>query len=367
MPLKYTIMKKIFCAYLFIVIACLALSITGYTQSLPGKGLFENDKPLEITLSGNLKELMNDRAEESKYHPIAVSYMAENNSEISINAEAKTRGHFRKLKGNCLYPPLLIHFTKSDTLSHSVFEKQDKIKLVMPCQGDDYVVREWLVYKLYNIVTPNSFRARLVKVILKNTKTGKAESSFYGILLEEENQAAHRNGLVSITKKLRPEQTEQGAFLMTAVFEYLIGNTDWSVQYMQNIKFFAVDSTVVPTAVAYDFDHAGLVDAPYARPAEELEMSSTRERRYRGYCMTDMKVFDPVVTFYNQVKKDIYAVYTDCTLIDEKYKKATVKFLDEFYATINNPAKLKKEFEYPCDKNGTGNVIIGGMKVQTEK
>ncbi len=367
MPLKYTIMKKIFCAYLFIAINCLALSITGYTQSLPGKGLFENDTPIEITLSGNIKELIDDRAEESQYHPITVSYMAENNSEVSINAEAKTRGHFRKLRGNCEYPPLLIHFTKSDTLSQSVFEKQDKIKLVMPCRGDDYVVREWLVYKLYNLVTPKSFKARLVKIILKNSKTAKAGSPFYGILLEEESQAAQRNGLINVTKKIKPEQTEQQPFLMTAVFEYLIGNTDWSVQYMQNIKLFAADSTVIPTAVAYDFDHAGLVDAPYALPAEELNMSSTRERRYRGYCTTDMKVFDPVIAFYNQIKKDIYAVYTDCTLIDEKYKKATVKFLDEFYATINNPAKLKKEFLYPCDKNGTGNVIIGGLKVQTDK
>ena len=367
MPIKYTIMKKKYCAYLFIVINCLVLPVTGYSQSLPGKGLFENDKPLEITLSGNIRELTDDRSENPKYYPISVLYKGEDNNEISIRAEAKTRGHFRKLRGNCVYPPLLIHFTKSDTLNQSVFAKQDKIKLVMPCQGDDYVVREWLVYKLYNLVTPNSFRARLVKVILKNSKTGKADAPFYGILLEEESQAAQRNGLISITKKLRPEQTEQGAFLMTAVFEYLIGNTDWSVQYMQNIKLFAVDSTVVPTAVAYDFDHAGLVDAPYALPAEELNMSSTRERRYRGYCTTDMKVFDPVVAFYNQIKKDIYAVYTNCTLIDEKYKKATVKFFDEFYAIINNPAKLKKEFGYPCDKNGTGNVIIGGLKVQTEK
>ena len=364
MPLKYTIMKKIFCAYLFIAMTCLVLPVTGYTQSLPGKGLFENDKPLEITLSGNIKELMNDRAVESQYHPVTVVYKAESGSEISINAEAKTRGHFRKMRENCDYPPILIHFTKSDTLKASVFENQDKLKLVMPCKGDDYVVREWLVYKLYNLITPKSFRARLVKVTLKNSKANKADSPFYGILLEDEDQAAQRNGLVSITKKLRPEQTEQKAFLMTAVFEYLIANTDWSVQYQQNIKLFAVDSTLVPVAVAYDFDHAGLVDAPYALPAEELNMSSTRERRYRGYCMPDMKVFDTVIAFYNQVKNDMYAVYTNCTLIDEKYKKNTLKFLDEFYATINNPAKLKKEFQYPCDKNGTGNVIIGGMKVQ---
>ena len=105
------------------------------------------------------------------------------------------------------------------------------------------------------------------------------------MLLEDENKMAKRNGGISITRKMRPNQTEPNTFLTMAVFQYLIGNTDWSVQYMQNIKLVAADSIAVPVAVAYDFDHSGMVNAPYAKPAEELRMSSVRERRYRGYCI----------------------------------------------------------------------------------
>jgi len=166
---------------------------------------------------------------------------------------------------------------------------------------------------------------------------------------------------VLITRQVRPEQTDSTAFLKMAVFEYLIGNTDWSVQY-QNIKLVATDSSAIPIAVPYDFDHAGLVNPPYAKPAEELLMNSVRERRFRGYCISDMDKFDAVIGLYNKLKADIYKLYTDCSLVDAKYIKATLQYFDKFYETINDPVALKKEFTYPCNKNGTGNVVIKGLR-----
>jgi hypothetical protein len=161
---------------------------------------------------------------------------------------------------------------------------------------------------------------------------------------------------------MRPEQASQQDFLTMAMFEFLIGNTDWSVQYLQNIKLIAADSLGVATTVAYDFDHSGLVDAPYAHPPEELMMRSVRERRYRGYCITNMKLFDPSIALFNKVKPEILALYNNCPYIDEKYKKNTLKYIEDFYSTINNPIAFQKEFSYPCDKNGTGNVVIKGYK-----
>src|SRR6476660_8302309 len=333
-------------------------------QTKPGsvEGLFENDSVLKMTLSGNLRDLMTDKADNPQNHPVTVSY-TQDGKEISVNAEAKTRGHFRRTMGNCTYPPLLLQFTKNETLSSSIFKEQDKLKLVMPCVGDDYVIKEWLVYKIYNLVTPKSFRARLVSVELYDSKKKKSTSPFYGILLEEDKQMAKRNEDVLVKRELRPEQTDAEAFLKMAMFEYLVGNTDWSVQY-QNIKLLApgTDTLTTPATVPYDFDHAGLVSPPYAKPAEQLNMNSVRERRYRGYCLQDLKKFDDAIALYNKIKPEIYKLYTDCTLLDAKYVKSTTKYLDEFYETINNPAAFRKEFSYPCDKNGTGNVVIMGLK-----
>jgi hypothetical protein len=329
------------------------------------KGLFGNDSILTIRLTGNIRELMNDRAENSELHPLILSYKAEDSTQVSLSIQAKTRGHFRKTMGGCTYPPLLLQFSKSDTLSSSIFSEQNKLKLVVPCQGEEYVIREWLVYKIYNLVTLKSFRARLVKVELNDTKKNKVTAPFYGILLEEEQQMAARNHNIVIKRMMRPEQTDPVAFSKMSMFEYLIGNTDWSVQY-QNIKLLAEDSNAVPIAVPYDFDHAGIVNVPYAKPADELEMSSVKQRRYRGYCVEDMSRFDEAIALYDRIKTDIYRLYTDCPLLDDKYVKTTVQYLDAFYKTINDPTAFEKEFSYPCDKSGTGNVVIRGLKTDSQ-
>ena len=325
-------------------------------------GLFSNDSLLDIRLSGNLRELFDDRGEKSQYHPLSIGYRDAANVETTIKINAKTRGHFRKMKENCSYPPLLLHFSKSETPKSSLFGQQSKLKLVMPCRGDEFVVREWMIYKLYNLITPLSFQARLVRVSLEDSRTKSQAPSFYGILLEEQQQLAARNGTINIERKLRPEQVALHSFLTMAVFEYLIGNTDWSIQYLQNVKLLATDSNAVPVCVAYDFDHAGMVNAPYALPAEELQMNSVRQRRYRGYCIQDMHQFDEVLAMYDSLKKDIYALYTGSPILDEKSKKYCLKYLDEFYEDIHNPATLKKDFQYPCNKNGTGNVVIKGYR-----
>jgi hypothetical protein len=323
---------------------------------------FDSDEIFSITLKGDIKGLLNDRFKKPKKFPMELAYIKEDSSEITLPVEVRTRGHFRRMKQNCLYPPLLIDFPNEGPHLTSVFNNQKKMKLVMPCVGDEYVIREWLVYKLYNLVTPKSFRARLVKVKLEDVKNKRSSSPQYGILLEEEKQMAGRNNMIIIESKMKPHHMKLNDFLTMAVFQYLIGNTDWSVQYLQNIKLIVTDSSDLPTTVPYDFDHAGIVDAPYAKPAEQLLMNSVRERRYRGYCVENLQQFDSVMAHYNRLKDDIYKLYTSCTLLDAKYIKSTTQYLDDFYKTINNAKAWQRDFAYPCNKSGTGNVIIKGLK-----
>jgi hypothetical protein len=331
------------------------------SSSFAEKGLFETDEIFQITLSGNVRDLLRDRTGKAKDHSLVLSYRNKDSEEINMPVKLKTRGHFRRMSENCIYPPLLIQFPQKGPHLNSVFREQKKLKLVMPCKLDEYVIREWLVYKIYNLITPRSFRARLVKVVLSDEKKKKPDGPFFGILLEEETQMAERNGAVAVEEKLDPRQTQEKPFLSMAVFEYLIGNTDWSVQYLQNIKLLKTDSNSAPVTVPYDFDHAGIVNTSYAYPAEELKMKSVRERRYRGYCCEDLKVFEDIIAKYNDLKSKIYKIYTDCVLLDERYIKSTTRYLDEFYAKINDPKTWQKEFAYPCDKSGTGNIIIKGL------
>ena len=366
---KIFIMKKV----IFFCLTFLLFSFTGKCQGTAihtasainshysHKSLFDDDEILNITLKGNIHKLFSDRVGEAKYYPMILTYKGDD-SDISLSLNVKTRGHFRRQKGNCSYPPLLLSFTGTSENPLTFFPAHSSLKLVMPCKGEKFIVHEWMVYKLYNLVTPQSFRARLVRVNLQDDDNKKMQSSFYGMLLEDEKQMAKRNNCISIKKKIKPYQVMTQPFLRMAVFEYLIGNTDWSVQYMQNVKLIVPDSASVPITVPYDFDLSGIVDAPYALPAPELEMNSVRERRYRGYCIQNMKMFDSTIAFYNGLREKIYSLYSDCPLLDEKYKKQTLNYLDEFYTTINDPKSLQKEFGYPCLTGGTGNVIIKGLK-----
>ncbi len=324
--------------------------------------LFDADEVIALNLRGDLKTVFKDRGEDSQYHPATVQYQSDLQT-INIPIKIKTRGHFRKMSSNCKYPPILLNFKKSSIPNSSVFKGLDKVKLVTPCQGEKYVIHEYLVYKLYNLITPRSFKARLVKVVFQDTVKNKSSLPYYGIILEEEVQMARRNQSSSLEKiGLRPESTQKVDFLKMAVFEYMIGNTDWSVQYQQNIKLILTDSTSLPVTVPYDFDHAGIVRAPYAKPAPELKLSSTLRRRYRGYCMPEMNQFTAVFGTFNQLKDDFYALYDGNPLLSSSYQSQTLKFLDQFYETINDPKKALKAFSYPCDRSGTGNIVIQGLK-----
>ena len=307
--------------------------------------LFSSDEILNITLSGNVRSVLNDRGDNPQYHSLSFSYAEKDGNEISMPVNIKTRGHFRKSKENCNYPPLMLDFSKSNLPTTSLFYTQKKIKLVMPCNDDDYVIREWLVYKLYNLITPKSFKARLVKVTMDDASKKKI-APFYGILLEDEKQMAQRNKVMIVEKQsLKPQNTETDAFLTMAFFEYMIGNTDWSVRGNHNIKLMTSRNNIskAPYPVPYDFDYAGLVNADYAVPAENLSIKFVTERLYRGY-PRNMNELQLNLEIFRHKKEAIMAYIKNFTLLNEKEKKEMTRYIDDFYRIINDKKSCQSIF-----------------------
>lgn len=326
------------------------------------EGFFDREEILEISLTGEVKSLFSNTKGEPEYFDFLLGYFDDSGNQQSIPLRVRTRGHFRREMNICDYPPLLLNFAKENT-EKTIFSGQGKVKLVMPCRGEKYVMREYLTYKIYNQLTPNSFKVRLVKLtVLDQTDSGKSYEPILGFLIEEEEQMAQRVQMTSLDKDLvHPEAIPKDDFLRMAVFQYMIGNTDWSVQYRQNIKLIYSAESNKPIAVPYDFDHAGIVRAPYAMPAPELKLATITDRRYRGYCVDDMVVFEKTFEEFNAKKGAIYALYSESELVDEKYIKSTIKFIDAFYFAIANPKRAQFDFQYPCLADGTGNVVIKGM------
>ncbi|MEP6594576.1 MAG: hypothetical protein ABJA71_01470 [Ginsengibacter sp.] len=322
--------------------------------------LFKDDEVLHFKLVGKLNSLFNDRGDKNSSHPILLQYK-DKDSLVSIHLMVKTRGYFRRDKSMCKLPPLMLNFLKENKLKNTVFQKQNKLKLVVPCQGDDYVIREWLVYKLYNLISPKSFKARLAQVEFEDSLMKRKTETRYCFLLEDEKEVAKRNSaFVWDQTKVTMTNTDKSEFKKMAVFQFMIGNTDWSVPFLQNIKLIKTDTTKPAFTIPYDFDHAGIVDAPYALPAEELEMSTVQERRYRGYCEADKTAFAEVFALFNSLKTDIYNVYTNCSLLDAKYIKFVTRYLDDFYKIINNNKAIEEEFGHPCRQEQR--IEIKGLK-----
>lgn len=137
--------------------------------------LFQSDNILEICLSGNIRKLFKDRNDNARYHPILLTYKLASGDSNSLKIEVKTRGHFRRKRENCFTPPLFLKFDTAQIISNTIFNKQTKLKLVTACIDEKYVLREYLVYKIYQLITEKSFNVRLVKVCFDNIEKIKKQ------------------------------------------------------------------------------------------------------------------------------------------------------------------------------------------------
>jgi hypothetical protein len=304
--------------------------------------LFQKKDVLQIKIEANLKALLKDRGQTPQYHWAKLSYLDNEGNTVEIPIKTKVRGNFRRSAANCSFPPLLLNFPKKE-VKNTLFEHQDKLKLVTECVNEDLVFHEYLAYEIYNILTDFSFRARLTEVTYIDSLGKQAPDKEFGILLENETDVAKRNAAKNTyMKNVAMEQYDSVQMATVVVFEYLIANNDWSVAAQHNIKQFTKTGKLF-LGVPYDFDHAGIVEANYALPPPQLEIASVRERLYRGLNYPP-SVFQQVFDKFNGAKAQIYALYQGNSLLSASYIKRTLKYLDEFYEDINDPKAIKKYF-----------------------
>lgn len=323
------------------------------------KPLFASDAVLSLTLTARMQPILRDRIppkanEKGIRHPALLTVVADSGGLVQLPVSLQVRGHFRRDAANCTFPPLYLTVPKQTTKG-TPFTKQSSLKLVTHCTNEDYVLREYLVYRLYNILTELSFKARLAQVTYADS--AKKQNSFtrWGILLEDDSDMAKRNRARTYKSRYRAENCDTIATATMAIFEYMIGNTDWSVVFQHNIRL-VVDSTKArPLPVAYDFDHSGLVGAPYAKPAEQLPITSVQERLYRGP-IYPLSVLNRVIAHFNALKPQLYAVYENEKRVESRYVKQTLSYLDYFYKLLNDPQKVRSVFQ---DHGGRGVQIKG--------
>jgi len=332
----------------FFTTIALFISLSNYSIS---QKLFESSETIEITISTDMETLIKDIEDNNIYHDADLLYLDKLGNPVSLKIKLKTRGHFRKQPSNCTFPPLQMKIEK-ETATNTIFDGIKKLKLVTHCRKnskyEQYLLQEYLIYKAYNIFTEYSYRVRLARITYLDMKNKINPVTKFAFFIEPANDMAARNNCKILkAKSVHPDKTNYDLINMTSVFQYMIGNTDWSVATLHNIHLIRENPYTAPISVPYDFDWAGIINAPYAKPAPHLEIETVRERVFRGYCRSEEE-FINTFKLFKQNKEKILQLYKNCGSCSDSFVNESIKYIEEFYEIINNQNLIRKEFIEPC-------------------
>jgi hypothetical protein len=334
-----------------------AEAMTARRVEAENRRLFAAAEPFPLTLSADFKAINKDRATEGKKpYPGELTITDESGKPTTFHVTLRTRGHFRLRATSCSFVPLRVEF-KSEETAGTLFDHQKALKLTTHCQNDklydQYTLREYLVYRAMNLITPRSFRARLTKASYVQSTDGKPVISRYGMFLEDDDDVARRmEGRIMELPRAAFKDVDPDALALAMMFEYMIGNTDFSMYMLHNIRLVRTPTNQTYT-VPYDFDLSGLVNTQYAIPEKSFGLKTVRDRLYRGPCRPVEEV-EPVLKLFRDKKAEILALYDSLPDLDKDYRREAKEYLEEFFRGIDRQGDVKSAFvDGRCNKKPT--------------
>ena len=313
--------------------------------------LFTTDEPVNITLVLDYKKIVREKTKEPAYSPASVFLTNSESKKDSFEIKVKTRGYARRLYSYCTFPPLMLNFKKGAT-KNTIFQGQNKLKLVTYCSNSDinesYVMEEYLIYKIYNILTDYSYRVRLVRVTYQDINNKMKPITRVGFFIESPEKLAGRvGGKIYKVKLPNQDACDHPAIELFTLFQYMIGNTDWWVLNFHNVTLLKVPGKL-PVPVPFDFDYSGAINTPYAAPTESLPIKTVRERLFRGYCRP-LGTYEKSVKIFDDNKDAIYSLYQNFSYGDKRRILGALKYYDEFYKTVNDPKLIVWRIYDACE------------------
>ncbi|MBT8274419.1 MAG: hypothetical protein KJO77_11480 [Bacteroidia bacterium] len=299
--------------------------------------------PVKLSYSiKNLKKNTND----SVYIPSTFSYRLPDSSWTTMDIQLRKRGNYR-LK-NCYFPPIKVKFKKS-IVKNTHFEGHKSMKVVLPClqqkDKNDNVIKEYLAYKVFEIVSPYYFKTRMLDISFEEIRNNKTKMhQVKGFLVEDDKHVAKRMDGKVYGRAVHPLQQEEVASVRNAFFQCMIGNTDFSQAQQHNVKLMFFDKSIIP--VPYDFDMSGFVNCSYAVVSQikdqKLPLSSVRDRMYRGF-KRNPAVFQQVRQEFLDAKVQIFAALDECeSLFDDPREFEVARdYIASFYDILVNDKKFK--------------------------
>lgn len=346
------------CRKLLIAIALLlATPIAFALETGEPDRLFKDNAVIEITITAPMNPLLGRRPDE-EYLPGTLSYAEADGSVVEFDIGIRTRGNYRRQPRVCPFPPLRINVKKSQARD-TLFHKQDKLKLVAHCRDnperyEQNVIKEYLAYRFLNMLTDVSYRVRLARVTYIDSEQKDEDRVRYGFFIEHKKRLSSRLGLPDIsTSGIKVADLEGTYSDLTSLFQFMIGNTDFSPiagaegeDCCHNSTLFGNEGGPV-YAIPYDFDMSGLVDAPYAEPNPRFRIKRVTQRLYRGRCAYNDNL-EASLKLFQDNREAIYEVIDQQEQLQDSTRKKVRKFVDRFFDVIDNPKKVHREISSQC-------------------
>jgi len=355
-------MNRVF-IYLFLLILLSILPVAGQNDTISlSKSradslnkeffLFGSDDLLEVTMRLNITKYIRKNTKEPTQDAVLTFHFDDKDS-LNKNVRVKYRGKFRF--DNCGFPPMEISF-KNHIHAYSDTDQIKKIKLVPHCDAgpasDEYILREYIVYKLYNIISDTSYNVRLVRINYIDTEKKKKPLTQYGIFLEPNNILSQRIKANEVNVKnltqryIRPDIMDK-----VSIFNYMVSNWDWNIPNLQNVTIFKpyyVASAGSGIVVPYDFDLSGIVSPDYEVLPEEYGLRSSRDRIFLGMCRT-RDVFKKDLQFFLSRKNEMYNTINEFQYLSQRAKKDIINLLNTFYSQLGNENSMEYLIDYLKD------------------
>ena len=318
--------------------------------------LFSSSDVLEVRVIAPFDVIAQERPVD-EYVSGKFQYAGGDGELVVLDVGIRARGRYRRRPNVCSFPPLRLNFKKSQT-EDTVFARQDKFKLVTHCSTGSYVyeqaiIAEFLTYRILNTLTDKSFRVRLLKINYANADDEEGIDS-YAILIEHKKDLAKRIGAEPLKlQKTTVDELEPGYLNLTSVFQYLIGNTDFSPvvgspggDCCHNHTLFGQDGRPY-FSIPYDFDMSGLISAPHAQPNPKLRLESVQERLYRGRCVNNDRLPKTLELFVEK-RPEIEALIRKQAELSPAKRRDMLRYINDFYRTISRPRSVERHLIKKC-------------------
>jgi hypothetical protein len=298
-----------------------------------GYDFFGSDEPVTMTLTFNFKDYLKTRYN-PEYIDAVLSLVSSDSSTLTQRVRMKARGEMRR--SYCSFPPVMLKFKQQENEAAPI-RNGGTLKLVTPCNQNNmyesYVLKEYLAYRMFNLVTPYSFKTRLVKIKYIDSGRPRYSLEMYGFLIENDKDMAARNQSALIEKRaLNQSMMNTADMARVAVYNYMIGNTDWWLPSQHNVKVVTSlkELSVKAVPVAYDFDYSGLVSTEYAVPLKNIPIKAVTERYYMGMCYSEDEL-EPVIEEFEQLKDEFLQTINDFDLLSKSHQKQMANYIESFY------------------------------------